>query len=89
MRILPLVNSSERLGGLALGQAVKEETIMHHLIERSVQKYRLTTGLLRCLAPSDPCGLRTEKQTIKFQSSEPRAEAMKTDDAQRASLGIS
>lgn len=33
---------------------------MHHLIERSIQKYRLMNGPLRCLAACDPCGVRSD-----------------------------
>ena len=40
---------------------------MHHLIERSIQKYRLTNGPLRCLAPSDPCGLRSGTRKSQCQ----------------------
>lgn len=40
---------------------------MHHLIERSIQKYRLMNGPLRCLAACDPCGIRSENRDAVAQ----------------------
>lgn len=41
---------------------------MHHLIERSIQRYRLMNGLLRCLAPCDPCGMRSDHRESEAPS---------------------